>query len=188
MNLQRRHIGHHRSARSASASAAASARARARRPAAATRGQASRAGWSCSPRCSKAARCRWFAAFPSAASTTRWAMTVAVVNVGDLDEPFNDGDEVTPSTLQGQRPGQGPVRRAEDPGRRRADQEAQGLGPPLQRVGRGEDREGRGRGDRACRAGRRSKTRRRQRSREKPSQKSVRRAVGTKPTRLAASH
>ena len=37
-------------------------------------------------RSSKAARCPWSAAFPSAASTTTSPSTVAVVNVGDLDE------------------------------------------------------------------------------------------------------
>ena len=109
-------------------------------------------------RSSKAARCRWSAAFPSAASTTRWAKTRARRSTSaSSNDAFDAGDEVTPESLREQGPGQGPVRRAQDPGRRRADEEAQDLGPSLQRVGPGEDREGRRRGDRAARPGARGR-------------------------------
>ncbi len=46
---------------------------------------------------------------------------------------FDAGDEVTPESLREHRPRQGPLRRAEGAGRRRADQEAEDLGPPFSR-------------------------------------------------------
>ena len=36
---------------------------------------------------------------PKRGFNNRWAKSVLVVNVGDLDEAFNSGDEVTPETL-----------------------------------------------------------------------------------------
>ena len=86
------------------------------------------------------------ARFPQRLGPRSWPS----VNVGDLDAAFKAGEEVTLETLCGQGSGQGPLRRVEDPGRRRADQEAQDLGPSLQPVGAGEDRKGRRRGDRAA--------------------------------------
>ena len=69
------------------------------RAVAVTRARAQLAGWSARRDLRRRSACRWCAAFPSAASTTRFAMTVAVVNVGDLDEAFEAGDEVTPESL-----------------------------------------------------------------------------------------
>lgn len=37
---------------------------------------------------------------PKRGFNNRWAKIVAIVNVGDLDELFNDGDEVTPEVLR----------------------------------------------------------------------------------------
>ncbi len=90
------------------------------------------------------------------------------VNVGDLDEAFEAGEEVTPETLARQEPGQGPLRRAQGARRRRADQEAEDLGPPVQPVGAGEDRAGRRRGDRAARQERRSSRTKKEPSRPRP--------------------
>ena len=36
---------------------------------------------------------------PKRGFNNRWALTVAVVNVGDLDQAFQAGDEVTPEAL-----------------------------------------------------------------------------------------
>ena len=57
---------------------------------------------------------------PKRGFNNRWAKTVAVVNVGDLNEAFKSGDEVTPESLAAANLVQGPLRRAEDPGRRRS--------------------------------------------------------------------
>ncbi len=37
---------------------------------------------------------------PKRGFNNRWADAVAIVNLGDLDARFNDGDEVTPDTLK----------------------------------------------------------------------------------------
>ena len=66
---------------------------------------------------------------PKRGFNNRWAAIVAIVNVGDLDEQFEAGDEVTPESLASKDLRQGPLRRAQSAGRRRADQEAEGLGP-----------------------------------------------------------
>ena len=150
MNLQRRPSAESRRTRRGSGSAAGrlgprqDRRPRPQGPAVPRRLQRPR-------RSSRAARCRWSAASPSAASTTV-APEVAVVNVGDLERRFEAGEEVNADTLKAKRPGQGPVRRAEGAGRRRADQEPEDLRPPFSRIGRGEDREGRRPGRSCCRA------------------------------------
>jgi large subunit ribosomal protein L15 len=36
---------------------------------------------------------------PKRGFNNRWARSVAIINVGDLNEAFNAGDEVTPETL-----------------------------------------------------------------------------------------
>ena len=53
-----------------------------------------------SRRSSRAARCRWSAAFPSAVSTTVGPRRWPSVNVGDLEKRFASGEEVTPETLE----------------------------------------------------------------------------------------
>ena len=37
---------------------------------------------------------------PKRGFNNRWALTVAIVNLGDLQQRFDDGDEVTPDTLR----------------------------------------------------------------------------------------
>ena len=88
---------------------------------------------------------------PKRGFNNRWAQDGRVVNLGDLNEAFEAGDEVTPESLAAKNLAQGDYDVAEGSGRRRADQEAQDLRPPLQQVGRREDRKGGRRGDRAAR-------------------------------------
>ena len=62
----------------------------------------------------------------------RFGLTVAVVNLGDLEERFQAGEEVNAETLKAKNLAQGTLRRAQGPWRRRADQEPEDLRPPLQ--------------------------------------------------------
>ena len=100
-------------------------------------------------RCSKAARCRCSAAFPSAASATPpGTRHYHVVNVGDLDKAFDDGDTVDPEALRKAGLAKGPADGVRILGHGRADQAAGGRGAPLLEVGgredRGQGRHGRG--------------------------------------------
>ena len=106
-----------------------------------------------SRRSSKAVRCRSCAAFPSAVSTTAGPRRVLVVNVGDLNEAFKSGDEVTPETLAAANLVKGTVRRVEDPRQRRSDEEAEDFRASVQQIGHRENRQGRRRSDRPARQG-----------------------------------
>ena len=69
-------------------------------------------------------------------SHATWDKDFHVVNVGDLDRHFDDGDTVDPEALKQGRPGQGPGRWRPHPGHGRTDQEADRQGAPLLQVGR----------------------------------------------------
>ena len=73
-------------------------------------------------------------------SHATWDKHFHVVNVGDLDNAFDDGDTVDQETLRKSRAGQGTGRWRTHPRQRRADQEADREGAPLLEVGRREDR------------------------------------------------
>ena len=80
---------------------------------------------------------------PKRGFNNRWALKVVVVNLGQIDESFEKGEEVTLESLAAKNLASRPIRRAEGAGRRRAEEEAEDLGPPLQRLGQGKDRKGR---------------------------------------------
>ena len=61
---------------------------------------------------------------PKRGFNNRWAKTVVVVNLGDLNKVFKSGDHVTPESLAAANLVEGRLRRIEDPGRRRGQEEA----------------------------------------------------------------
>ncbi len=63
------------------------------------KGQKSRAGWSASP-VFQGGTMPLIRRVPKRGFNNRYALTVATVNVGDLQRVFQDGDEVTPETLR----------------------------------------------------------------------------------------
>jgi len=63
------------------------------------KGQASRAGWSRHPTF-EGGQMPLVRRIPKRGFHNRWALQVAVVNVADLEEMFEAGDEVTPETLK----------------------------------------------------------------------------------------
>jgi len=63
------------------------------------KGQGSRAGNSVKPTF-EGGQMPLVRRIPKRGFNNRWALKVAVVNVGDLERRFDDGDEVTPQTLQ----------------------------------------------------------------------------------------
>ncbi len=73
----------------------------------------------------------------------RFALSVAVVNLADLETRFQAGEEVNPQTLKSKGLAKGAFDAAEGAGRRPAHQGAEGFRPPLQPHGRGEDPAGR---------------------------------------------
>ena len=70
---------------------------------------------------------------PKRGFNNQWGPRVAVVNVSDLDDRFKTGDEVTLESLKAAGLCKGAMRHAENPGQRRADQEAEDLRPSVQR-------------------------------------------------------
>ena len=90
---------------------------------------------------------------PKRGFNNRWGLVVKVVNVGELEAVVRRRRRGHARSAAGPAPGQGPVRRAESPGQRRADQEAEDFGPPLQRQRPGKDPAGRRRGSRLARTG-----------------------------------
>ena len=64
-----------------------------------SKGQRSRAGWSRHPTF-EGGRMPLVRRVPKRGFHNRWALSVAVVNVGDLEAKFQDGDEVGPDTLK----------------------------------------------------------------------------------------
>jgi large subunit ribosomal protein L15 len=63
------------------------------------KGQASVAGWSCHPTF-EGGQMPLVRRIPKRGFNNRWALRVAIVNVGDLDEVFEASDEVNPETLK----------------------------------------------------------------------------------------
>jgi len=63
------------------------------------KGQKSRSGWSASP-VFQGGTMPLIRRVPKRGFNNRYALTVATVNVGDLQRVFQDGDEVTPETLR----------------------------------------------------------------------------------------
>ncbi|MFH1265331.1 MAG: 50S ribosomal protein L15, partial [Planctomycetota bacterium] len=63
------------------------------------KGQAARAGWSRHPTF-EGGQMPLVRRIPKRGFNNRWALRVAVVNVGDLDEVFEAGAEVNPETLK----------------------------------------------------------------------------------------
>jgi len=63
------------------------------------KGQGSRAGYSVGPTF-EGGQMPLVRRIPKRGFHNRWALKVAIVNVGDLQQRFEDGDEVTPETLQ----------------------------------------------------------------------------------------
>ena len=76
---------------------------------------------------------------PKRGFTNRWAADVFAVNVGRLNDCFNEGEEVTLGTAGRSPLGQGNVRRSQDPGQRRIDQEVDRIGSSFQQVSRRKD-------------------------------------------------
>jgi len=64
-----------------------------------TKGQASRAGWSCRPTF-EGGQMPLVRRIPKRGFHNRFARTVAVVNLRDLEQRFEEGAEVTPQTLK----------------------------------------------------------------------------------------
>ena len=64
-----------------------------------SKGQRARAGWSCHPTF-EGGQMPLVRRVPKRGFHNRWAPAVAVVNVGDLEEPFQAGDEVNPDSLK----------------------------------------------------------------------------------------
>lgn len=62
-------------------------------------GEGSRAGNSHHPTF-EGGRMPLFRRVPKRGFNNRWGLVVAIVNVGDLERAFDDGDEVTPDTLR----------------------------------------------------------------------------------------
>ncbi len=63
------------------------------------KGQRSRAGWSVHP-AFEGGQMPLARRIPKRGFNNRWAKTVAIVNVSDLQEAFENGEEVTPQTLK----------------------------------------------------------------------------------------
>jgi len=63
------------------------------------KGQASRAGWSVHPTF-EGGQMPLVRRIPKRGFNNRWARTVAIVNLGDLEKLFDDGAEVTPEVLK----------------------------------------------------------------------------------------
>ncbi len=63
------------------------------------KGQGSRAGWSRHPAFQGGAM-PLVRRIPKRGFNNRWALQVAIINVSDLEDCFNTGDEVTPETLR----------------------------------------------------------------------------------------
>ena len=63
------------------------------------KGQRSRAGWSAHPMF-QGGTMPLFRRIPKRGFNNRFALKVAVINVGDLEDAFSAGDEVTPETLR----------------------------------------------------------------------------------------
>ena len=63
------------------------------------KGQASRAGYSLRPTF-EGGQMPLARRIPKRGFNNRWAQTVAIVNLGDLQQRFDDGEEVTPETLK----------------------------------------------------------------------------------------
>ena len=72
---------------------------------------------------------------PKRGFNNKWAVTVACVNIKNLEELFNDGDTVNTETLQ--------AKGLCNPWRRRSLEEADRGSSPLQCFGQGKDRKGR---------------------------------------------
>ena len=149
MNLNDIHRGVHKPNR-ASGSAAASAPAKARRPAAVTRANGRTTAFRSRP-IFQGGTMPLVRRIPKRGFNNRWAKTVAVVNVGDLNDAFKSGDQVTPESLAAANLVQGRVRRIEDPRQRRSHQEIENFRPSLQQVGDRKNHRGRRRSDRAPR-------------------------------------
>ena len=63
------------------------------------KGQGSRAGWSVHPTF-EGGQMPLVRRIPKRGFHNRWAQTVAIINVADLEKLFDDGAEVTPQTLK----------------------------------------------------------------------------------------
>ena len=63
------------------------------------KGQRARAGWSCHPTF-EGGQMPLVRRVPKRGFNNRWALSVAVVNVGDLEARFQSGDDVNPETLK----------------------------------------------------------------------------------------
>jgi len=63
------------------------------------KGQGSRAGYSVHPTF-EGGQMPLVRRIPKRGFNNRWALSVAIVNVGELQDRFDDGDEVTPDTLK----------------------------------------------------------------------------------------
>lgn len=64
-----------------------------------SKGQRSRAGWSVHPTF-EGGQMPLVRRIPKRGFNNRWALSVTVVNVGDLEERFETGDDVNPETLK----------------------------------------------------------------------------------------
>lgn len=71
------------------------------------KGQSSRSGWSRQPTF-EGGQLPLLRRIPKRGFNNRWALRVAVVNVGQLDRRFEDGDEVTLDSLRGKNLVKGP--------------------------------------------------------------------------------
>ena len=69
---------------------------------------------------------------PKRGFNNRFAKTVLIVNIGDLNAAFKSGDKVTPETLAAANLVQRHVRRTENPRQRRSHEEAEDLRPSVQ--------------------------------------------------------
>ena len=63
------------------------------------KGQGSRAGYSVHPTF-EGGQMPLVRRIPKRGFNNRWALSVAIVNIGELQDRFDDGDEVTPDTLK----------------------------------------------------------------------------------------
>ena len=79
----------------------------------------------------RAVRCRLVRRVPKRGFNNKFALTVATVNVSDLEKAFEEGGEVNAASFARAFVGKEPVRCAEGVGRRRAYEEAQGHRPPI---------------------------------------------------------
>ncbi len=111
------------------------------------KGQGARAGFSALP-VFEGGQMPLVRRVPKRGFHNRQALTIAVVNVDDLEREFESGAEVNLQSLR-QAPCQGAVRSIEGARRWAVDQGIEGLGASLQPNGGGEDSPGGRRSDRA---------------------------------------